>query len=285
MHRAASSLTDLGFTELESRAYVALLESGPVTGYRVAQLVGKAAANTYKALESLTRRGAIVCDQGPTALYRAVAPGVLTQTMADAYTARSRRVAEALAHIGEPQSDQRVYRIESADHAYARCAEMVQGARRSAYVDAFPAALERIRPLLGGAVKRGVTVAVKAYAPTELAGATSAIPAQAAVTLARWPGEWLNVVVDAGTTLLAFFERGGDVLRQAVWTDSPYISLVYQSALAGEIGMAYVQQHLAGVPLSARVRETLRVASALADAETFQPAPAPRPQTTRSRRR
>jgi hypothetical protein len=63
--------------------------------------------------------------------------------------------------------------------------------------------------------------------------------------------------------LLAFFERGGDVVRQAVWTDSAYIAVVYQGALAGEIGMAYVEQELDGIALPQRARRALRRASAL----------------------
>jgi sugar-specific transcriptional regulator TrmB len=260
---AAASLTELGFTDTESRAYVAVLESGPVTGYRVAQRIGKAGANTYKALESLARRGAIVCEHGETALYRAVDPKVLAQRMTDAYAARSRRVAEALAHIGEPLSDQRVYRLDSAELAYARCEEMLRSARRSAYVDAFPTALDRVRPLLEAAARRGVAVAVKAYAPACVAGALVATPTDASDVIERWPGEWLNLAVDGASMLLAFFERGGDVVRQAVWTDSAYIAVVYQGALAGEIGMAYVEQELDGIALPQRARRALRRASAL----------------------
>ncbi len=260
---ATASLTELGFTDIESRAYVAVLEFGPVTGYRVAQRIGKAGANTYKALESLSRRGAIVCERGETALYRAVEPKVLAQRMSDAYAARSRRAAEALAHIGEPLSDQRVYRLDSAELVYARCEEMLLGARRSAYIDAFPATLERVRPLLEATAKRGVIVAVKAYAPASVAGATTATSTRARDVVERWPGEWLNLAVDGASMLLAFFERGGDLVRQAVWTDSAYIALVYQSALAGEIGIAYLEQELAGIALPDCARRALREASAL----------------------
>jgi HTH-type transcriptional regulator, sugar sensing transcriptional regulator len=280
---AVASLTELGFTELESRAYVSVLESGPVTGYRVAQHIGKAGANTYKALESLARRGAIVCDRGETALYRAIPPETLARRLSDQYAERSRRAAQALAHIGEPRSDHRVYRIENAGDVYERCAAMLREARVSAFADVFPAALARVRPLLEAAARRGVTVAVKTYEPAALAGAITATDAKARATLERWPGEWLNLAVDGSATLLAFFEPGGEAVRQAVWTDSPYISVIYQSALAGEIGMAMLHERFAGAEFPAAARRALREAAALGDPSLLRRSPVPHAARSRAK--
>ena len=47
------ALRELGFTELESRIYIFLLEESPATGYRIAQAIEKPVANTYKAIELL----------------------------------------------------------------------------------------------------------------------------------------------------------------------------------------------------------------------------------------
>jgi sugar-specific transcriptional regulator TrmB len=279
---AVASLTELGFTELESRAYVSVLESGPVTGYRVAQRIGKAGANTYKALESLARRGAIVCDRGDTALYRATPPETLARRLADQYAEHSRRAAQALVHIGEPRSDHRVYRIENADEVRERFAAMLREARVSAYADAFPGALTRVRPLLEAAARRGVKVAVKTYEPSALAGGITATDAAGRATLERWPGEWLNLAVDGAATLLAFFEPGGEAVRQAVWTDSPYISVIYQGALAGEIGMAMLHERFAGMQLPASARRALREAAALGDPSLLRRPPAPRAARSRA---
>lgn len=50
---------DLGFTGLEADVYTALLAESPTTGYRVAQALGKAVANTYKAIASLEAKRAV----------------------------------------------------------------------------------------------------------------------------------------------------------------------------------------------------------------------------------
>ena len=65
IHEAAvESLQELGFTETEALAYAGLVPISPATGYRVAQAIGKPAANTYKALESLEAKGAVLVESG-----------------------------------------------------------------------------------------------------------------------------------------------------------------------------------------------------------------------------
>jgi hypothetical protein len=72
-----ASLVNFGFTALESDIYAFLVKEHPSTGYRVSQGIGKAAANTYKALETLERKGAIFAEGGSSKGYRPVAPEAL----------------------------------------------------------------------------------------------------------------------------------------------------------------------------------------------------------------
>jgi hypothetical protein len=48
---AIALLQDLGFTEQEARAYQALLQHNPVTGYELAKVSGIPRPNTYPVLE------------------------------------------------------------------------------------------------------------------------------------------------------------------------------------------------------------------------------------------
>jgi hypothetical protein len=63
-------LSTLGFTELEAAVYTFLVESSPATAYRVAQGIGRPVANTYKAVESLQQKGAVLVDETGTRLCR-----------------------------------------------------------------------------------------------------------------------------------------------------------------------------------------------------------------------
>jgi len=94
---AAELLVPFGFTNLESEIYVFLLGESPATGYRIAQAIGKPAANTYKAIESLR------LEKGYRAFGRDLNPdltpveaGLVFATALDKLDAQGRPVKEFL---------------------------------------------------------------------------------------------------------------------------------------------------------------------------------------------
>ena len=70
--KSIQTLIDLGFTNLEAEIYTFLLQESPATGYRIAQAIGKPAANTYKTVQSLEKKGALLVDDSEKRLCRAV---------------------------------------------------------------------------------------------------------------------------------------------------------------------------------------------------------------------
>ena len=62
-------LKNLNFTEYESKAYLALLEESPLTGYAVAKKSGVPRSKIYEVLESLVIRGDIFVSYGNTPQY------------------------------------------------------------------------------------------------------------------------------------------------------------------------------------------------------------------------
>src|SRR5262245_66664186 len=58
MTDAAALLQELGFSEYEARAYVALLQRSPLNGYELAKASGLPRANGYSVLRTLEDRGA-----------------------------------------------------------------------------------------------------------------------------------------------------------------------------------------------------------------------------------
>ena len=56
-------LGSIGFSGLEIDVYLALLEQPNASGYQVAQKIGKLVGSTYKALDSLRAKGAVVANE------------------------------------------------------------------------------------------------------------------------------------------------------------------------------------------------------------------------------
>lgn len=249
-------LTSLGFAGLEAEAYLALLQDSPMTGYRVAQALSKPVANTYKALEALHAKGAIVVEEGQKRVCRAVPPEELLDHMERRFLERRKRAQKALSGLRRPARDERIYTLGSRAQVLERARKMLGRAKEVALVDSFPEPLAELRADLEAATKRGLKVAIKAYAPTQIKGAAVLQEQRGQELRERWPGQWLNLVCDGRETLMSLL--GPDSVLQAIWSGSTYLSWIYHSALFAEIALAGAEQKLEAGASSKEVREFLK---------------------------
>lgn len=278
-HRTAGpihALVALGFTELEAAVYTYLVENSPATGYRVAHDVGKPVANTYKAIESLHQKGAVIIDEsGDNRQVRAVAPKELLDQLGEAFQQRHATATEALSHLQPDEQDFGVYTLTNAEQAFARASLMLERAREVVLADLFPLSLSRLRAQLEATAERGVTVVARIYEPTELKGVETVPSVRGAELIHRWPGQWLNLVADGQECLLSFLTRDGQEVHQAVWSGSPFLSLVYHLSFAWEITGVRVEHALQEKAVSID-----RIESIIAGFERLEPSQARRTQAT-----
>src|SRR5512136_763032 len=69
-----AQLVELGFSEYEAKAYVALLRKSPVTGYELAKISGVPRSMIYEVAGKLTARGAAMTLRKDGAVQYAPAP-------------------------------------------------------------------------------------------------------------------------------------------------------------------------------------------------------------------
>lgn len=224
---AIAALRNLGFNQLEAEVYVALLAGPPMTAYRVAHHIAKPTANVYKAVEVLARKGAILLEEGDSRVCRAVPVSEFRKRAERDYHDTLQAAADALAHVEPAPLDERVYRLQSASQVFEVARDMLDTrVKKIAIVDAFPAALERVKDSMRGAAGRGVNVLVEAYTPVRIAGATVAHASVAAAAPEFWRSEQLNVVIDGREHLIALLSRDLQTVYQAVWSNSLYLSCI-----------------------------------------------------------
>lgn len=239
-----SALSSLGFTELEAAVYAYLVQASPATGYRVAQAINKPVANTYKAIESLQEKGTVIADQTGNKLCRAVPPEEVLQQLGTTFTRRQRDAAEALSRLRPAHGDDGVYALTTKSQVFERCRSMLSRAEEIALVDVFPEPCRNIGVDIEAAAKRGVTVTAQVYADSQLAGVETVLNPHAEIVTERWPGHWLNLVIDGSEFLMSFLADDEHGVHQAIWSRSPFLCWAYQSALAGEILSARLQAAL-----------------------------------------
>lgn len=232
---SVAALTGLGFTGLEAAVYTVLLRESPITSYRVAQVLGKAAANVYKAIESLEYKGAVTVDDGEIRVCRPVPPAELLRQIERRFKDQCTRAEQALSSLEAPVADERVYQLKSAQQVVERARTMLGRATTVVLLDIFPDALDLLAPDIEAAAKRGPKVLVKAYKPCKIKGADVIVTPYGEQIIENWPGQWVNLVSDASEYLLAFFGTGMEEVHQAVWTGSPYLAYLYHSGLASEL--------------------------------------------------
>jgi sugar-specific transcriptional regulator TrmB len=237
-------LVALGFTELEADVYTFLVQDSPATGYRVAQVLGKPAANTYKAIQSLQAKGAVITDERESKLCRALPPDEVLGRMEETYLRRQREAAEALSRLRPAEEDEGLYSLVTSDQVFERCRDMLARAREVALLDLFPYPLEEVRQHVEAAAARGVEVVAQVYEPVTLTGVETVLHPRGSELADTWSGSWLNTVIDGSETLIAFFAEDDGHTRHAIWSRSPYLAWVYQSALAGEILSARINNSL-----------------------------------------
>jgi sugar-specific transcriptional regulator TrmB len=242
---------------LEAQVYAFLLQESPVTGYRIAQAIGKPVANTYKAIAALEAKGAVSVDDGASRLCRAVPVEELLARLERTFCERREQAAKALAEIQTVTDDDRVYQLRTRDQVMERARAMLQRAQQTAILDIFPEPLEELRPEIEAAVSRGVTIAVKAYGPIAIEGARVVVTLGHETVRRRWPGQWVNLVVDGQEHMLAFLTSDGQGVHQAIWSESTYISWIYHSGIISEWLLADVRRRIEEGAAPEAIREAI----------------------------
>ena len=236
------SLSALGFTDLEATVYTYLVENSPATPYRVAQGIGRPVANTYKAVETLQSKGAVLIDETGNRLCQAVPPSELLSDLERAFSERHEHALRALSRLKPSAETERIYALTTPEQVFDRCKRLIEQAESVVLVDAFPGIVDIIRPWLEAAAKRNVTVVLQAYKPTGI-DSVEVVPYQAAeLSLRRWPGQWMIVVVDGAEYLFAYVNGDSKVVFQAIWCGSAFLALPQHSNLAIAFRAAILEQ-------------------------------------------
>jgi sugar-specific transcriptional regulator TrmB len=240
----AEHLIALGFSELEADVYVFLLRESPATGYRVAQAIGRTAANTYKAIETLESRGAIMVEESESRLCRAVSPQELLGGLEATFMRHRTEAAETLSKVLTDHSDDRVYQLKTPTQVFERCRAILADARQVVLVDAFPKPLVELQKAIARTIARGVRVAILAYEPVVVPGASVVLNHQAQVVRSRWAAHWVNIAADSAEHVNALITPDLDGVVHATWSASAFLSHLYQCGLLGELAMSAVHAAL-----------------------------------------
>lgn len=154
----AAVLRELGFTDYEARAYVALAATQPATAYEIAKKASLPRANVYAALHNLEAKGAIQPVTENPVRYVPVDPEQFFRRVQRTTAGQCEVVVRAMRrNVKEAESAYvSIYRGEHEVHA--KLTEMIEHAREHIWLKGPVALIEPHAGALAAAARRGVMV-------------------------------------------------------------------------------------------------------------------------------
>ena len=252
--KAGEALLPFGFTALESEVYAFLLGEAPATGYRIAQAIGKPAANTYKAIQSLERKGALTIDEEETRRATPVPAPELLGRLGKRYEANRKAALAALKKASAPAvATARLATFAGTEAALAQARGLLASASGHVLLHAHDEYLEELRPEIEGAAAEA-EVYILGSGSVALEG-VEWIPPRTALNGASV----LEMAVDTRSGLLAVAASEGGELAGVVGADHPFGAEVHR-LLAAQMALAEIAKLVgedAGRKRIARVLDSL----------------------------
>ncbi|MCA9610697.1 MAG: TrmB family transcriptional regulator [Myxococcales bacterium] len=225
------ALTDHGFSLNESRAYTALLQSGPSTGYEVGQKAQIPRSAVYGALRRLVSAGAARSIAGHPERFVAAPAGNLLSLLRDRFDASVVRFEKAVRSLDTDPPVPDAFSVRGYERVLEEAKTLIDGATTQIVLSAWPRELHRLNGSLSEAVRRKVPTYVFSHAtiPEDVPGRHFSYGHQEKDLEAFWKHRFV-LVVDDQRTLIGATE--GTDTDNAVISETDAIAEITTSQIA-----------------------------------------------------
>lgn len=226
-----AALTDHGFSLNESRAYVALHQSGPSTGYEVGQRAQIPRSAVYGALRRLVSAGAARSIPGSPERFVATPADALIALLRDRFDASVTKLEDAVERMDVEPTVPDAFSVHGYDRVLEEARRLIQTSTERLVISGWPRELSELAAALGDAAQRGVRAWVFSHAaiPETLPGTHFSYGLAEADLEAFWQHRLVLVADDARTLIGATEQAESD---NAVITETVAIAEVSTSQIA-----------------------------------------------------
>lgn len=222
---ATQQLQALGFSEYEARAYIALLEHGALTGYRLARYSGIPRPNIYPVLDRLQQRGAVSRIQFKEGVrYSALPAEEMLARLSRTVEGHLERAGRALRDMAAATPADYVWNVQGYEGAMARAEVLIDGAERQLLVGVWAEESRRLSGAFDRALTRGVSPTILCIqgCPEECGGCRGKIYRYRLAPAADT--RWLLLVRDGRELLAGQVSPGGET-RAAVTHQEVFVEV------------------------------------------------------------
>ena len=235
-------LQEVGFTDYESRALVALIQHSPATVYDIAKRAEVPRSNAYSVLSSLSRKGAVQQVAENPVRYAPLDPRRFLGRIAEATSVRCKTLAEELNAIERPQLVDHVWSIGDSSEVHDRIEELIDGARQHIWIKAAARHLQTHEASLSRAAERGAEIVIILFGSGEdverlsMEGRAQVYLHENSGTAVGLSEHLLSLTCDFKSALTASIREDG----YGIFTQNRPVVVLVESLIRHEIYMAEI---------------------------------------------
>jgi HTH-type transcriptional regulator, sugar sensing transcriptional regulator len=211
------TLKNLSFTEYEAKAYLALLEESPLTGYAVAKNSGVPRSKIYEVLESLVMRGDIFVSYGNTPQYIPVPAKELIRNRRLRAEENFEEAEKSLANF-EQSSNKRgnIWNVTGRNEIIHKIKDCIFSSQKRILLEIWQEDFIELESELRQAANRGVIVTIIAYGEILSDFANVYLHDMSREITEEYDGRWIVFSGDDSEVVAGIVSLGKD--SRAAWT-------------------------------------------------------------------
>lgn len=230
--RGITVLEELGFSNYEARAYLALLGNAPVTGYQLSKLSGVPRSRIYETLEKLTQKGLVFTLQADPAQYAPLDSQELLARLRAGFDDSLRTLEDEIASLSARTELESIWTIQGRENILAKARAMIKGAQETVYLAAWNQVIQEVKAELEEAGERGIRAIVVSCGEVDLTTGTL-YRHRFEELLCSVGGSSIDLVID-GREVLVGEALLGDAC-QAAWTRNVGLVFIAEEYIRHEV--------------------------------------------------
>jgi sugar-specific transcriptional regulator TrmB len=236
-----TKLIQLGFSEYEAKAYMALLKDSPASGYQIAKNSGVPRSMVYEVIGKLNARGAVLTYRVDGSIkYAPTPPDEFLDHLQREHEALIMSLQEDIKTVTTASDPDYVWNLEGNDNILTKAEEMIHRSSYRIYLAIAPSMFPMLQEKLESAAARGVSVVIYTTTPLDIACCRVIVAHVSEETLEQAQGLALILVVDGTEMLIG--EWLTDNSAHASWTSNPLMVFLAEHHLRTDL---YLPQLLA----------------------------------------
>lgn len=223
------NLTQLGLSQYEISAYLALVGHHPINGSQLSRVSGIPRARIYDVLRTLTDKGvAVEIGDG---MYAPLPPEELTKRLRHAFTRTMEKLEKKIAAAAQPSGYDYVWTIRGYEKIMDKAKEMIAGAEKEIHARLFPGEGSILADDLIKAHQKGVSVFYISMGPSPVSFDMVVTHPDPVQVEAGYKGKTFDLVVDTNELLVGLFEKGNIDRSPVNWAKNHWFVVTTRDSL------------------------------------------------------